>query len=176
MCFTKNLIFVRSVLVGLTFSLLFGCATAYQGDGTVIDKQPFSLAHTKSAAPIKERAVQAGLIGATCGATVGGAFGLIGASITPKASEAGWTLAFASAGALISGGVGLLLGGGFGLAQYALTPSEKDVWQYKVKSLHGPKTFIINQKAPSIPLHANVKVMERHGTLLIKPIKGARHH
>lgn len=165
-----------SICVGLMFSLLLGCATTYQDKGTVVDKQPFSLAHAKSATPIKKRAVQAGLIGATAGATVGGAFGLLGASITPSASAAGWTAACASGGALLSGGVGLFLGGGFGLAEYALRSSEKDVWQYKVKSLNGPKTFIINQEAPSIPLHAKVNVIKKNGALLIKPIRTVNAH
>lgn len=136
MFFTNNLIFVRGFLVGLIFSLLFGCAATYQGDGTVIDKQRFSIAHVKNTAPIKERTAQGGLIGIASGATVGGAIGLLGSVLAPSASAATWTLAFASAGGLISGGVGLLIGGGLGIAQYGLTPSEKDVWQYKIKSLN----------------------------------------
>ncbi|MDF1684946.1 MAG: hypothetical protein P1U36_09885 [Legionellaceae bacterium] len=170
MFFTNNLVSVRSVLVGLIFSLLFGCATTYQGDGEVIDKQPFSIAHTKTTAPIKERTVQGGLIGVASGATVGGTIGLLGAVLAPSASAATWTLAFASAGGLISGGVGLLLGGGLGLAQYGLTPSEMDVWQYKVKASNSSELWVIRQKAPPIPLDSHVKVMKKNGTLLIKPI------
>lgn len=174
MCFTKNLILVRSVLVILISSLLFGCTATYQGDGTVVDKQQFSMAHTKKTAPIEERTVQGGLIGATSGATVGGAIGLLGSVLAPSASAATWTLAFASAGGLIFGGAGLLLGGGIGLAQYGLTPSEKDVWQYKVKASNSSGLLVIRQKAPSIPLDSYVKIMKKNGALSIKPIRAVK--
>jgi hypothetical protein len=174
MSFIKNLIFVRSILSGLMLSLLLSCATTYQGDGRVIDTQKVSIAHPKTTGIVKERTAQVGLIGAASGATVGGAFGLLGALLSPSASAAGWTLAFASGGALVSGGVGLLLGSGLGLAQYGLTPSEKDMWQYKVKSLSGPESFIIRQKAPPIPLDSHVKIMKKNGVLSIKPIRAVK--
>ena len=169
MVFKKKIHSFRHVLVIFMMSLLLSCATTYQGDGIVIEQQKFSVAHAKKTDVIQERTTQAGLIGATSGAAVGGAFGLLGAVLAPSVSAIGWTVAGASAGALLSGGAGLLLGGGLGLVQYGLTPSESDVWQYKVKSLNGPQTFIINQKAPLIPLHANVQILEKKGVLLIKP-------
>jgi|GEM_PF-6666883 len=142
----------RILALGVAFSLLFGCATTYQGDGTIVEKHQVSVAEKKDLEPIKRRTLQGGLAGAASGVGVLVATMGIGAEIS-----------------LALGAAGLILGAGAGVVEYSLMPSEKEWWRYEVKAINDTKTYSVTQKAPAMPLHAKVKIMERNGKVWLSP-------
>ncbi len=157
------------ILITLMSSLLFGCAT-YHGDGIVVKKEIYNFSHKKSLKPIKDRTADGGLVGATSGAMGGATLGLIagGLSASGGAGVAISTLVGALGGGLIFGGIGAAVGSSVGLLQYGLTPSEKELWQYQVKSLKDSKMLSVTQQTATIPLDSKVKIMEQNGRMFIK--------
>lgn len=150
-------------------SLLFSCAT-YHGDGIVFKKEIYNISHKKSLKPIKDRTVGGGLVGATSGAMGGATLGLIvgGLSAPGGAEVAISILAGALGGGLVFGGIGAAVGSSIGLLQYGLTSSEKEIWQYQVKSLKDSKVLSVTQQNATIPLDSKVKIMEQNGRMFIR--------
>ena len=163
----KSTQLISIILLG---SLLFGCAMTHLGEGIVVEKQLYNAASEKNLDEIKNNTLHGMKNGAIGGAAVGGAYGRLGSAIAYNASAPLWTLIFAIPGGFIGGATGIAVGSGVGLIKYALKPSHKATWQYKVKSLNGPETFIIKEQSTNIILHTQVKVMERNGLTFIKNI------
>ncbi|MDF1677354.1 MAG: hypothetical protein P1U32_01505 [Legionellaceae bacterium] len=149
---------------------MLSCAT-YRGEGIVTRKELYSEGHAKSTAPIKKHAKRGMRIGAETGLGVGGFLAAFMAGLSSPGNRKalpGIVLADIAGGTLIFGSIGTIIGSTVGLLQYLITPAEKAMWQYEVKTVNSKETFTVNQKIANIPLNAHVKVMEQNSRLFIQ--------
>jgi hypothetical protein len=155
-------------IITLTFSMLFGCATTYHGDGIIVSEQKIGKKNH-----LKEGA-KAGVRGATVGGTASASFvlwyGLMEAGVPSTLVSAGNLLAgmaiLGSAGALAIAVPAAVTAVG---TSYVINKSnKKDIYQFNVKSLNKDKTFIIKQYAVPMPVNTKVRIIERNGSVFMK--------
>lgn len=183
--FTKQ--YVRGLSLASMASMLLGCAATYQGDGIVMEehqvgqqldrkvqiKQHAKVGGATGAIVLGSTggifggvpaAIGGGVVGAVLGSAAGGLYGVAeGGSSNPTlfASVIG-----AGTGAVAFGLPGAAVGGAAG---YLMTKHLAD-YQYIVKSLRDNKLYTVTQYSARIPLHTQVRVLERNGSLFIRKV------